>query len=130
MIDQLVIIVHVLIAMAITGLILIQHGKGADMGASFGAGASQTVFGSQGSGNFLSRTTAILSALFFATSFALAILAKQTAIDSGDLDIPAAVESADLPAGPAPALDSNSEVPMVEAASEKAAEIPADEIPE
>jgi preprotein translocase subunit SecG len=65
-------IIHVLIALALIGLILIQHGKGADMGAAFGSGASSTVFGSQGSASFLSRTTAILAAIFFITSLSLA----------------------------------------------------------
>lgn len=62
----LLLIVHVIIAVMLIGLILIQHGKGAQTGASFGSGASQTVFGSQGSGGFLSRTTGILAAIFFA----------------------------------------------------------------
>ncbi|HET8710575.1 MAG TPA: preprotein translocase subunit SecG, partial [Spongiibacteraceae bacterium] len=70
----LMIVVHVLAAISIIGLILLQQGKGADMGASFGAGASQTLFGSRGSGNALTRTTAILAAIFFATSLALSVL--------------------------------------------------------
>lgn len=61
----LLLIIHVIIAVMLIALILIQHGKGAQTGAAFGSGASQTVFGSQGSGGFLSRTTAILAALFF-----------------------------------------------------------------
>ncbi len=70
----IVLSVHVLIAALMIGLILIQHGKGADAGAAFGSGASGTVFGAKGSGNFLSRSTAILAALFFSTSLALAYL--------------------------------------------------------
>lgn len=62
----LLLIVHVIIAVVLIALILIQHGKGAQTGAAFGSGASQTVFGSAGSGGFLSRTTGILAALFFA----------------------------------------------------------------
>lgn len=69
--------IHVVIAIALVALILLQQGKGADAGASFGGGASQTVFGSGGSGNFLSRATALLAAAFFATSLALAYLASQ-----------------------------------------------------
>ncbi len=77
MIEQLVLIVHVLIAFAIIALILLQQGKGADMGASFGSGGSQTLFGPAGGGNALTRATAILATLFFITSFGLAIIAKQ-----------------------------------------------------
>ncbi|MCW4153584.1 preprotein translocase subunit SecG [Halomonas sp. 18H] len=69
--------IHVAIAIALVALILLQQGKGADAGASFGGGASQTVFGSRGSGNFLARATALLAAAFFATSLALAYLASQ-----------------------------------------------------
>ena len=62
--EQIILVVHVLAALAIIGLILVQQGKGADMGASFGAGASQTLFGSDGSGNVLTRATAILATVF------------------------------------------------------------------
>ena len=75
--EQIILIVHLLVALAIIGLIMLQQGKGADMGASFGAGASQTLFGSSGSGNVLTRATAWLVALFFASSFSLALLANQ-----------------------------------------------------
>ena len=61
----ILLVIHVTISVMLIGLILIQHGKGAQTGAAFGSGASQTVFGSQGSGGFLSRSTAILAALFF-----------------------------------------------------------------
>jgi len=70
----LALIAHVLIAAAIIGLVLLQRGKGADAGAGFGAGASGTVFGARGSANFLSRSTAVMAALFFASSLALAYL--------------------------------------------------------
>ena len=63
--DIVVHVVHVLAALGLIGLVLIQHGKGADAGASFGGGGSQTVFGSAGSANFLTRATAILAVLFF-----------------------------------------------------------------
>jgi len=68
------VVLQVLIALALVGIVLIQHGKGADMGASFGGGSSQTLFGSRGSATFLSRVTAVLATLFFATSLALAYL--------------------------------------------------------
>ncbi|MBB6091882.1 preprotein translocase subunit SecG [Povalibacter uvarum] len=69
-----VIVLHVLIAAGIVGLVLLQRGKGADAGAGFGAGASGTVFGARGAASFLSRTTATLAALFFATNLALAYM--------------------------------------------------------
>lgn len=74
-----VLIAHTLIALTIIILVLLQRGKGAEAGAAFGAGASGTVFGSRGSTNFFSRTTAILATAFFATSLALAWISSQTA---------------------------------------------------
>lgn len=79
MIEQLIVVFHVLVALAIVGLILLQQGKGADAGASFGGGSSQTLFGASGGGNALTQATAILAAVFFATSFGLAVIAKQNA---------------------------------------------------
>lgn len=79
MLETAIIIVHVLISLALIGLVLMQQGKGAEAGASFGGGASQTVFGSQGSGNFLSRATSWLAVIFFVTSISLALVAKQKA---------------------------------------------------
>lgn len=72
--DTLLLIAHVLIAVTIIGLVLVQKGKGADAGAGFGAGASGTVFGASGSANFLSRSTAVAATLFFASSLGLAYL--------------------------------------------------------
>jgi len=72
---SVVISLHVLIALAIIGLVLLQHGKGADMGSGFGGGASGSLFGATGSANFLSRATAVLATLFFLTSLGLAYLA-------------------------------------------------------
>ncbi len=75
---QLLLIIHILIAIIIIGLVLLQHGKGADIGAAFGSGASNTVFGSQGTGNFLFKLTGGLVLAFFATSVTLsAMVAKQ-----------------------------------------------------
>ena len=93
--EQIILVVHLIVALAIIGLIMLQQGKGADMGASFGSGASQTIFGSDGSGNVLTRATAWLVALFFASSFGLALLANQKSVVINDLDleIPAAVEA-------------------------------------
>lgn len=114
--DIVVHVVHVLAALGLIGLVLIQHGKGADAGASFGGGGSQTVFGSAGSANFLTRATAVLAVLFFITSMALAWMARQEAegvrsylpeletLEQVD-DVPAAPEDSDVPAA-------MSEVPM------------------
>ena len=71
--ETLVIAVHMVVAAAIVGLILLQQGKGAEVGASFGSGGSNTMFGPQGSGTVFSRITAILTAIFFATSLWLAL---------------------------------------------------------
>jgi len=77
MFETLVVVVHILVSLGLIGLIMIQQGKGAEAGASFGGGASQTVFGSQGSGNFLTKTTKYLAIIFFITSISLAVIAKQ-----------------------------------------------------
>jgi len=71
---QLLLIVHVLVAITVIGLVLLQHGKGADIGAAFGSGASNTVFGSQGTGSFLFKLTGGLVLTFFATSLLLSSL--------------------------------------------------------
>lgn len=86
--EKLVLVVHLLIAVSIVGMILIQQGKGAEAGASFGGGGSQTLFGSAGSWNFFSKATAVLATLFFATSLALAVMARNNA-GVGNLDVPA-----------------------------------------
>lgn len=82
---SLVLTVHILVAVAIIGLVLVQHGKGADMGAAFGSGASGSLFGATGSANFLSRTTAILAAVFFVTSLTLAYVASNKPKTTGSL---------------------------------------------
>lgn len=71
---SVILAVHILVGVAIIGLVLLQHGKGADMGAAFGSGASGSLFGATGSANFLSRTTALLAAVFFLTSLGLAYI--------------------------------------------------------
>jgi preprotein translocase subunit SecG len=75
MLTTIVITAHVLVALAIIGLVLLQHGKGADMGSGFGGGSSGSLFGATGSANFLSRATAVLATLFFLSSLGLAYLA-------------------------------------------------------
>ena len=79
------VVLHVLMALAIIGLVLLQHGKGADMGSGFGGGASGSLFGATGSANFLSRTTAVLAAVFFVSSLALAYFATQRPVESGSV---------------------------------------------
>jgi preprotein translocase subunit SecG len=99
--EQIVWVVHVLTAISVIGLVLMQHGKGADMGAAFGSGASGSLFGATGSANFLSRTTAVLATLFFLTSVGLTALSART-------EMPGAAASAEVspvsaPAGAIPA---------------------------
>jgi len=82
---SVVLTVHILVAVAIIGLVLMQHGKGADMGAAFGSGASGSLFGATGSANFLSRTTGVLAAVFFATSLTLAYIGSNKPKTTGSL---------------------------------------------
>ncbi|WP_198243820.1 preprotein translocase subunit SecG [methane-oxidizing endosymbiont of Gigantopelta aegis] len=91
---QVIIVVHVLLGLSVIGLVLMQHGKGADAGAAFGSGSSGSVFGAQGAASFLSRTTAILAALFFMTSLGLAFIAGNTGQTT---DIMEAPEISDVP---------------------------------
>ncbi len=108
-----VLTVHILIGLGVIGLVLIQHGKGADMGAAFGSGASGSLFGASGSANFMSRTTAVLAALFFATSLTLAYLANSkprestSVMDSAITTQPATTAPA-TPEVPAPAGSADS----------------------
>jgi len=96
---QALTVLHVIVALAIIGIVLLQQGRGADAGAGFGGGASNTVFGARGTASFLSRTTAILAALFFSTSILLAYLgARQDNKGHDILDIPASEQiKSDLP---------------------------------
>src|SRR5580765_4114891 len=83
MLVTVLIVLHVLVALSIIGLVLLQHGKGADMGSGFGGGASGSLFGATGSANFLSRTTAVLAAVFFVLSLALAYTATRRPAEEG-----------------------------------------------
>lgn len=108
---EILLVVYLLIALALIGLVLIQQGKGADMGASFGAGASNTVFGSSGSGSFLTKATTVLAAGFFIVSLALGNLSSnstQQVSDWDDLSAPMVQENE--PAGDVPGFNS-SDVP-------------------
>jgi len=88
---QILLVSFLVVAVALVGLILVQHGKGADMGASFGAGASNTVFGASGSGNFLTRTTAILAILFFSLALGLGYLTAHKSSPT-ELDLATQIE--------------------------------------
>ena len=107
-IETFVLITHVIAAIAIIGLVLYQRGRGAEMGTGFGAGASGTVFGSAGSGNFMTRMTTTVAITFFVTSFGLAYFAKLHADDARQIGIPQIESMAPLPA-------EEGEVPSVEA---------------
>ena len=119
--EKVLVVVHVLLAIGLIGLILIQHGKGADAGAAFGSGSSSTVFGAQGSASFLSRTTGALATLFFMTSMALAYFAMQTTEPKGLMDVGTAAPevtapapASEVPVSPeAPVAAQDSEVPVV-----------------
>jgi preprotein translocase subunit SecG len=113
--QSVLVVVHLFLAIGLVGLILIQHGKGADMGAAFGSGASASVFGARGASNFLSRTTGILAALFFVTSLALAYFAMQStepetlmqgvqpaAVEVVEPEVPVVVDLPTVPEVPAP----------------------------
>lgn len=89
--ETVILSVHVLVTIALIGLILIQHGKGADVGAAFGSGASQTLFGSGGSGSFLTRVTTALAVVFFSTSLALAVVANQQSKQAVGLGLPSLI---------------------------------------
>jgi len=107
--QTILLIAHVAVAIGLIGLVLIQHGKGADAGAAFGSGASATVFGAQGSGSFLTRTTAVLATLFFLLSLGLAYLSANREQPRSVTEVvttaveemaPAAALPEDIPAAP------------------------------
>lgn len=100
----LVLMVHILAAVGVIGLVLVQHGKGADMGAAFGSGASGSLFGATGSANFLSRATAVLATVFFLTSLSLAFLASSKPKTTGSV-MQDAVNSAPVQTPPAGGVD-------------------------
>lgn len=91
--ETIVVVVHVIVAIGIVGLVLLQQGKGADAGASFGAGSSQTVFGASGTGNFLVRSTTVGATIFFITSLSLAVFAKNQSSLGGAANSPLANEA-------------------------------------
>ena len=134
-IESVLLSLLVLDAIALTVLVLLQQGKGADVGAAFGSGSSNTMFGSLGAASFLTKATAWLSIGFFVIAFSLAYIAKHRANDAGTLGIPTlstetvqeqltpSQESVDSP-------QSQSDVPSVEALESQAQDEPAGDIPE
>ena len=119
---NLVVVLQILAALAMIGLVLVQHGKGADMGASFGSGASGSLFGATGSANFLSRSTAVCAAVFFASTLALAYYSNDrarpstdTVLDRPTLSAPSASAplkgAAQVPAGAIPIAPTASATP-------------------
>ena len=132
--EGFLLLLHVGVAIASCGFVLLQHGKGADMGAAFGSGSSGSLFGASGSANFLSHTTAILAAVFFVTSIGLTWYATSHTSRGGlmersvlDKAVPA-TKASDVPAAPAtkapeaPAAPSGSAAPQP--AGSKAGEVP------
>ena len=109
--ESLLLVLHLLTAAAVCGFVLLQHGKGADMGAAFGSGASGSLFGATGSANFLSRSTAVCAAVFFVCTLTLAYL-------SHDRGRPASSSGSvlDRPAVQAPAASAPAQIPTGEAA--------------
>jgi preprotein translocase subunit SecG len=136
---NLVVVLQVVSALAIIGLVLVQHGKGADMGAAFGSGASGSLFGASGSSNFLSKSTAIAAAIFFASTLALAYFGTSrpaASVSGGVMErapapasapannagnaVPNTVPAAATPAAPAPAPAATQDVPAAPAAPAQA----------
>ena len=123
----IVVVAHVLVAFVIIGLVLLQHGKGADMGSGFGGGSSGSLFGATGSANFLSRATAVLATVFFLTSLGLAYLAtNKPKTGGGVLDVVKTLPA--IPAEKAPANAATdkpaAEVPKAPAEGSKAKDVP------
>ena len=115
--QTVVVIVQVISALSIIGLVLLQHGKGADMGAAFGSGASGSLFGASGSSNFLSKSTAIAAFVFFSATMALAFLGNQPAAGTGGVmerlpasSVPGAVDNS-VPGVPAQTAPADATVP-------------------
>ena len=127
MVYEVLLVAYLVVALLLIGFVLIQQGKGADMGASFGSGGSNTVFGSSGSGNFMTRTTAILAGLFFFISLTLGAMTanRESAEDEwNNLEVPAVTE-------PAVELPADQDVPVVEQSTESDVPVtqPSDDVP-
>ncbi|MCP4995080.1 MAG: preprotein translocase subunit SecG [Gammaproteobacteria bacterium] len=121
--QTILVVAHLFLALGVIGLVLMQHGKGADAGAAFGSGSSGTVFGAAGAANFLTRATAIIATLFFLTSLALGWYAMNTTerpglmVEEAEAPVTAPAPMSEIPAVPGstpPAVDSGAqEVPVI-----------------
>ncbi|HXE20961.1 MAG TPA: preprotein translocase subunit SecG [Rhodoferax sp.] len=123
---NIILAVQVLTAIGLIGLILVQHGKGADMGAAFGSGGSGSLFGASGSANFLSRSTAVLATVFFACTLALAYYGDLRPASSGSVLERAAVTA---PASQVPASGVATQIPGSAAPAQKSSAAPATAVP-
>src|SRR4030095_10130535 len=112
LIEKIMFVVQILVAIALCGLILLQHGKGADMGAAFGSGSSGSLFGAAGSANFLSRTTAILATVFFLPSVGLTFFGSIKGKPSGVMDQQGVMERMAPAAPKAPDVPKPADVPQ------------------
>ena len=128
-VQTVLMVVQVLTAMTLIGFILIQQGKGADAGAAFGSGASATVFGARGSGNFLSRTTSVLATVFLINSLALAWIAKERMENASSVMETAIAETA-APAETAPVQNAAADATTAPAPTVTESEVPAAPTPD
>ena len=126
---NVLIALHVLVALAIIGLVLLQHGKGADMGSGFGGGASGSLFGATGSANFLSRMTGVLAALFFLLSLGLAYMASNRSAEQGGGGVMDAVRQ-QQPANEVPKPAAQPAKPAAEAPAPEAPKAPEKQVPQ
>ena len=126
LLESFLLVIHVIVAIAICALVLLQHGKGADMGAAFGSGSSGSLFGAAGSANFLSRSTAVLATVFFVSSLGLtyfgSIRSTPTGVDKSIMDTPAP-KAGDIPTPSTPPATLPAPAP-VGGATGKAGEVP------
>ena len=117
--ETLILVLHVAAALCVIGLVLLQHGKGADMGAAFGSGSAGSLFGSSGSANFLSRTTAVMAAVFFVTSLGLTYVASHKGRPEGVMST-----HREAPVEPAKAIPAPSGAVPAPGGESKANEVP------
>jgi preprotein translocase subunit SecG len=110
---DVILVIDILAALGVIGLVLLQQGKGADMGAAFGSGASQTLFGARGSANFLTRTTAILATVFFVANLTLAWLASKETVSSSVTSVIEEPVKSETPAVPQEPSKAEPKVPEV-----------------
>ena len=127
--EILILVIHVATALAIIGLVLLQHGKGADMGAAFGSGSAGGVFGSAGSANFLSRTTAVLAAIFFVSSIGLTVVSGKKGDNRGIMTKPVEQDTSQslpsqIPTPPAQLPASAVPVPVVPGSGSQSGSVP------